>query len=94
MVHAVQNLVVSAQVQGENDVQLLTTHMPFQAAIRVAMPIMKPIADRTLQPRPASLRVMIIAAMIPPTMPPMPRPRANIIRGRFPLQMVQRMKLG
>ena len=66
--------------------------MPFHAAMSVATPTMNPIAERILQDRPALLSVTSTAAMIPPTMPPTPRPRANMTRGRLPLQMVQRMK--
>jgi hypothetical protein len=68
--------------------------MPFQAAISVEIPMRKPMMERTRQARPALLRVMRMAAMKPPTMPAMPRPRAKMTRGRLPLQMVQRMKLG
>src|SRR5882757_3321402 len=73
---------------------VLTTHMPFHAAIRVAMPMKNPMNDSTLHARPALLRVIRIAAMMPPTIPPTPRPRAKITRGRLPLQIVHRMKLG
>ncbi len=95
MVHAVKDLQpFSGRLSMEAFPGLLTTHIPFQAQIKVATPIMKPIADKTLQPRPALLRVMRTAATIPPTIPPTPRPRAKMTRGRLPLQMVHRMKLG
>lgn len=68
--------------------------MPFQAAMSVEMPMTKPINERTLQARPALLRVRRMATMRPATMPPMPKPRAKMTRGRLPLQIVQRMKLG
>ena len=72
----------------------LTTHMPFHAAISVATPIMNPMAESTLQPRPALLRQMRMAQMIPPIMPATPSPRAKTTRGALPLQMVHRIKFG
>lgn len=68
--------------------------MPFQAASRVEIPIQKATADNALQPLPPLLNVMSTAVMAPATIRDTPRPRANITRGRLPLQMVQRMKLG
>ena len=82
------------QLQLSESESILTTHMPFHAAISVATPIMKPMAESTRQPRPALLRHMRMAQMIPPIMPATPRPRAKMTRGLLPLQMVQRMKLG
>ena len=96
MVHAVKNLFKLA-MPARVCFRLMkkrTTHMPFQAAISVATPNMKPIAESALQPRPALLRVMRIALMMPPRMPATPRPRAKMTRGLLPLQMVHRMKLG
>ncbi len=73
---------------------LLTTHMPFHAAIKVAIPMKKPMAERALQPRPAELRVRNTAQRRPPEMPPTPRLRAKRTRGGLPLQIVYRIKLG
>jgi hypothetical protein len=71
-----------------------TTHMPFQAAISVETPIKKAMMDMTRHARLALLRVRRMAISRPATIPPIPRPRAKTTRGRLPLQMVQRMKLG
>lgn len=71
-----------------------TTHMPFQAAINVEIPMKNPMIEMTRQARLAVLRVRRIATRRPATMPPIPRPRAKITRDRLPLQMVQRIKLG
>jgi hypothetical protein len=68
--------------------------MPFQAAIRVDMPRISRISGSTRHARPAQLSVMMTSATMAPTMRKMPRPRANSTRGRLPLQMAQRMKLG
>lgn len=68
--------------------------MPFQAAMSVEMPMNQPRKGRTRQPRPACDRVMRRSARKPAKIPKMPRPRAKMTRGRLPLQIVQRMKLG
>ena len=96
MMQAVKNLVKLAMLAKVlfRVVEKRTTHMPFQAAMSVATPNMKPMAESALQPRPALLRVMSIAEMIPPRIPATPRPRAKMTRGLLPLQMVHRMKLG
>ena len=71
-----------------------TTHMPFQAAMSVAIPMNQPMKGITRQPRPAEDKVMMMFAMRPAAMVKTPRPRAKITRGRLPLQIAQRMKLG
>ena len=68
--------------------------MPFQAAMRVEMPSIKPIIGSTRHARPAEESVMRMSARMPRRINEIPRPRAKITRGRLPLQMVQRMKLG
>lgn len=68
--------------------------MPFHAAIKVAMPMMKPMADNARQARSERLTVSKVADVKPARMPVTPRPRANTTRGRLPLQMDQRTKLG
>lgn len=79
---------------GTREPPKLTIHIPFQAQMSVATPIRKPMADKTLQPRPAWLSVIRIAATMPPMIPPTPRPLANMTRGLLPLQIVHRMKFG
>lgn len=79
-----------AQSQGKEH----TTHIPFQAAMRVETPIKNNNDDRTRQARPALLRVRMMAVTRPAMMVPTPSPRAKTTRGRLPLQMVHRMKLG
>jgi hypothetical protein len=71
-----------------------TTHMPFHAAMRVEIPMMRRMIGSTRHPRPAELNVMRRSARIPRRINEIPRPRAKMTRGRLPLQMVQRMKLG
>ena len=68
--------------------------MPFHAANSVEMPIKNGTAAMTRHGRAAELTVSSTAVTTPPMMPAVPRPRANSTRGRLPLQMVQRMKLG
>ena len=79
---------------GTTEPPKLTIHIPFHAQMSVATPIRNPMADKTLQPRPAWLSVIRIAATMPPMIPPTPRPRANMTRGLLPLQIVHRMKFG
>ena len=94
VVHAVQDLETLSLGRKNESPYPLTTHMPFQAAISVAIPIMNPTADSTRQLRLALLKVVRIAVMRPAIIPAMPRPRAKVTRGRLPLQIVQRTKLG
>lgn len=95
VMHAMENLIPISDILSSRGVdQSLTTHIPFHAAISVATPIKNPMADKTRQPRPALLNVMSTAAIIPPTIPPTPRPRAKMTRARLPLQMLHRMKFG
>jgi hypothetical protein len=72
----------------------LTTHMPFHAAIHVAVPIMKPMKVNTRHARLAPLKARTMPATMPAMIPPMPRLRAKTTRARLPLQIVQRMKFG
>jgi hypothetical protein len=88
MMHSMQDLGWVQKEFCRERIMILTTHMPFQAAIKVAIPIKKPMAERALQPRLAELSVRITAHRKPPTIPPIPRPRAKMTRGRFPLQIV------
>ena len=96
MVHAMKNLAKSQYLDStfQPGRDGLTTHIPFQAAKRVAIPIIKGTAEMILHGREAPLTVRRTTVTMPPTIPPMPRPRAKITRGRLPLQIVQRMKLG
>lgn len=73
---------------------LLTTHMPFQAAMRVETPRTSRMRGSTRHPRPTLLRVMRTSVTIPAMMRKIPSPRAKSTRGRFPLQIACRTKLG
>lgn len=79
---------------GTREPPKLTIHIPFHAQMSVATPIRNPMADKALQPRPAWLSVIRIAATMPLMIPPTPRPRANTTRGLLPLQIVHRIKFG
>lgn len=72
----------------------LTTHMPFHAAMSVANPMISSKIGSTRHARPTELNVRRMSARMPATMTNMPRPRAKMTRGRLPLQMAHRMKLG
>jgi len=60
VMHAMQDLQCQLNVTSKSPTQL-TTHMPFQAANRVAMPMKRPRNANALQPRLAELRVITMA---------------------------------
>lgn len=73
---------------------ILTTHMPFHAAMRVEIPMKNPTNGRIRQERAAEDKVIRMAAIKLMMMVMMPKLRAKIIRGWLPLHIVHLMKFG
>jgi len=71
-----------------------TTHIPFQAAMLVDKPSTQSIMLSQRHPRCIPLIANTNASKIPSRISAAPRPRAKMTRGRLPLQMASRMKLG
>jgi hypothetical protein len=95
MMQTVKDLkLMSIMATRHSWVDKLTTHMPFQAAIKVETPRMRRMIGKTRHPRPRLLIVKRMSVTMPAKMRKIPRPRANKTRGLLPLQMAWRTKLG